>query len=277
MATARRSTGRRSATKPAVDTGAKRAADQTAARAKRAGATGPHGSDRMRSIRDSAIIARVGCGVPHREVAQEFRRQRSHDQRRDRACPEGTVAAWIARGWSWWKEQLLAFHRRIITDLLALANAHKTSNAPVALGALKAAGVAADRYDGLLEATGKLPSLDLVRSEADLMRLGDLILSKLRDLVAGEVTGAELEAFVHEAIMQRTLPRYEMRMCELASRSLWLAGGNLLRWFASRPLGSQQKPGEQAASRGAAGSGRHGARTGSGSPYRSVSEASGPA
>ncbi len=52
-----------------------------------------------------------------------------------------------------------------------------------------------------------MPSLGVVRSEADLMRLGDLVLSKLRDLVAGEVTGAELEAFVHEAIMQRTLPR----------------------------------------------------------------------
>ena len=157
----------------------------------------------MRSLRDSAIIARAGCGVPHRQVAEEFgvsARTVSAVIERARKAPSP-----LDRSAMELVEELIGFHARLITDLLALADAYKSTNGPVALGALKGAGLAAERYTALLEETGKLPDLELVRAESELMRVGDLILEKLRDLAAGELTAAELETFVQDAIMRRDL------------------------------------------------------------------------
>ena len=179
--------------------GAETAADKAALRAKAAGATGPNGSAATRALRDSAIIARAACGVPAPQIAEEFeisaRRVRAVlEQARKAPSPLDRTPMELV-------EELLAGHHRIYCDLVVFAAACRESNPPVALGALKAAGVALDRLQGLLELTGKLPDLDRVRGETELYRLGELILERLANFEAGAITAAGLRRWIEDAIL----------------------------------------------------------------------------
>ncbi len=144
--------------KTAAQGGAETAADKAASKAKAAGATGPGGPQSLRSLRDSAIIARAACGTPATEIAEEFELA----ERRVRAVLERarTAPSPLDQTPMQLVEELLRGHHRIYCDLIVLANTCGTSNPPVALGALKGAAVALERFQSLLELTGKLPSLD---------------------------------------------------------------------------------------------------------------------
>src|SRR2546423_904054 len=136
--------GQTAAGKPAARRGAGRAADDAAARAKRAGAIGPNGSDGRRSLRDSAILARAATRTPQREIGEEFgvsgrtvravleraRHARSPLEERPMQLIEDALRAYL----------------RQRADLLVLAWVNAEKNSPVALGALRAAGDNLDRY-----------------------------------------------------------------------------------------------------------------------------------
>ncbi len=137
--------------------------------------------------------------MPTPQIAEEFdisaRRVRAVlEQARNAPSPlDRTPMAIMA--------ELLAGHHRIYCDLRVLAAACSTSNPPVSLGALKGAAVALERFQGLLELTGKLPSLDLVRGEAELYKLGDQILQGLRDVDEGSMTPGELRQRIEDWIL----------------------------------------------------------------------------
>lgn len=165
-------------------------ADELADRAKAAGAVGRNGSDRTRALRDSAILARAACGAPASEIAEEFElsprtvRRIVRQSARLRSPLDERPMDLIERS-----ARLL---RRMFADAQLMAFEYSQWNPSAAIGAKKLALEALDRELQLLTDLGKLPEdLALVRDEAELVRIGRLMIDKLGELANGQATAED--------------------------------------------------------------------------------------
>lgn len=212
MSQAKTKTKRKPAGKAASKRGGKRAstsapksrqspkrASRAVAKAKAAGAEGPHGTDAQRSLRDAAIIARLETGAPQRDVAKEFgiaeRTVREvRDKRAARPSPLDDTPMEILEGLA--KDYLAS-----VADFKAMAFRHGDANPAVALGAMKGALVANERYLELMSLVGKLPeNLELFRAEGVLRRVADELIAAMGRVERGEMSAAEAADFFRSLV-----------------------------------------------------------------------------
>lgn len=173
-------------------------ADKASATAKAAGAVGDtrgHGrlSHQQRTLRDSAILARLNAGASTKAVAAEF----EVDQRTVRRARAEFVAmpSVLELSPSDVLVEMGRSYRRLIGDFEAMAFAHAASNPSVALGAKKAAAESMRAYVVMLTEVGLLPeNLELFRAESVLRGLADKMVETMELVVAGELTAEEAAA-----------------------------------------------------------------------------------
>jgi len=181
-------------------------------RAKAAGAVGPNGSDAQRALRDTAIIACLESGESVEAVAKDFgisvRSVKAiRTKRSELPSPLNAMPMDILEG-------LVKEFRQSIADFNRMAHAHAATNPAVAVGAMKGALVARERYLELLSIVGKLPSnLELFQAESVLRRLADELRETMEKVERGEMTVVEAAAFFRSLVQgsesaerQRALP-----------------------------------------------------------------------
>jgi hypothetical protein len=198
---ARASVSPKTVTKKRQTKTAKRA--KTAAqRAKAAGALGPNGTDAQRALRDSAVIARLDAGGSTKDVGSEFRLSARtvldiRKKRTKAASPLDAIPMDILEG-------LAKDYRSQVADFEAMAWRHADLNPNVAIGAMKGALVARERFVELLNVVGKLPdNLELFRAEMVLRRLADEMIETMERVESGEITPADAAAFFRALITNR--------------------------------------------------------------------------
>jgi hypothetical protein len=180
-----------------------KAGDAAVARARAGDAMGPgdHGklTKYQLALRDSAILARAHAGSLHREIAAEFGiTARAVDQvvARLREARSGLddrpmeILEWIARS-----------YLRSMGDFQAMAAHQAKSNPAVALGAMKAAGDALERYTVLMVEVGSLPAnLNLFRAESVLRRMADELVEVMERVESGEMSPMDAGVFFRELV-----------------------------------------------------------------------------
>jgi hypothetical protein len=187
--------------KTAGSRGAKAAADELSKLAEDEGAVGSYGSAAARALRDAAILARLAAGATQKQAAAQF----GLAERTVRAIAAGARAtpSPLDERPMQVLEDLLRIYRRMAADFAVLAYANVDRNPSVTLGAMKMQLAALEAFVGLLDAVGFLPTdLSVIRAEGELLRLGDLILARLRDFEAGELSAHELAEWIRDVVMQ---------------------------------------------------------------------------
>lgn len=194
-------------TKMAAEGGGVEQADELADRAKRVGAAGPNGADSMRMLRDSAIIARAGCGVSATEIAAEFGisprtvRRVVKQAARVRSPLEQRPMELV--------ENALRLYSRMHADAELLAFRYCEWSPHATIAAKRLALEALDRYRILLTDLGKFPvHLNLFRNEAEMNRVADLMVGKLQALARGEASAEDCIEFFRR-LLEPDTPLYE--------------------------------------------------------------------
>jgi hypothetical protein len=181
------------------------AARKATAEAKAKGAVGRGGSLNQRVLRNSAIVASAWAGVPQKRIAQEFGIT-DRMVRMVLADYEAQPSGLDHRPMEI-VEDLSRLYRSTYRDFFALAARYEESNPTAAVGARRQARDTLADWITLLAAIGKLPTdLEVLATQADLLRLGDLILQYVDAVEQGERTPAELAEFVHGVILSRGVP-----------------------------------------------------------------------
>jgi hypothetical protein len=180
--------------KARVPPNAKAAGERAVAVAKAKGAVGRNVTIMQRQLRDSAIVARATAGWSTAMIAAEFEitdRQVRRVLADERKMPSGLDDAPIEI-----LEDLLRAYRGSIADFQAMAYEYRESHPNVALGAMRAADDARDRYAHLLAVAGKLPeNLELFRAESVLRRLADEMVETMERVEVGEMSAGEAGDF----------------------------------------------------------------------------------
>jgi hypothetical protein len=185
--------------------GTKRAASGAARAAKAQRAVGKYLPRDKKALRDSAIIAQAFAGASHADLAAEF--GVSERSVRDivgnfhkRPSLLNTPPLAIV-------EDLIALTRSMVGEFQAMAARTEETNPAVALGAKRQARESLSDLVVLLASIGKLPTdLEVLAAQADLLRMGDLILEHVEMLQRGEITVDRLVQVTDEILQARGLP-----------------------------------------------------------------------
>jgi len=184
----------RPASKKRATPSASKKGEETAERAKRAGATGRRITMGQRRLRDSAIIARAAAGWTHKMIAEEF--ELTDRQVRRILNERGSLPSGLDERPLDLIEDLARGLRASIADFEAMAYDNSDRNPNAALGAKKAAAEARWNLAVLLRSLGKLPDdLSSFRSEAEIAQVAQAMVDKLQDVVRKEATPADALEF----------------------------------------------------------------------------------
>lgn len=187
-------------------------AAKTAEAAKRAGARGPgHRGDLTKlqlALRDTAIVAALHAGEDSKAVAKEWGITRRSVQR--------TAESFAARRTALDDrpmeiiERLLRTYEQQLADFSRMMVAHAERTPAVAIAAMKGYTDTLERYTLLLSDIGKLPdNLELFRSETEMIRTGEVMLAKVKQLEDGELSAFELGEFFR-GLMTARVPVWEL-------------------------------------------------------------------